>query len=75
MKFITLINQASKSGTIRWAGIFSLLWGGLIGLDWANVALPTVLEGSPWVVAGFGLLQSLMMVVKRIQTTEAISDK
>lgn len=73
--FNDIINGAVKSKTIRWAGVFGALWSGLLGLDWAGIQLPDFLQQTPWAVYAFGIAQSIMMVIKRTQTTEALADK
>lgn len=72
---IKLLQHGRKSTTVRWAGIFGSIWALLLGLDWANVS-PEFLEGAPeWTVLVFGIVQSVMMAIKRAQTDTDLEDK
>lgn len=73
--FLKLLQHGHKSTTVRWAGVFGVLWTALLGLDWANIS-PDFLEGLPeWMVIVVGILQTVMMGVKRAQTDTALEDK
>ena len=72
---LKLLQHGKKSSTVKWAGLFGGIWAVLLGLDWANIN-PEVIDGAPqWLILVVGIVQSVMMAVKRAQTDTALEDK
>lgn len=73
--FMKLLLHGRKSSTVRWAGLFGGIWAAILGLDWSNIS-PELLDGAPqWSILALGIVQSVMMAIKRADTDTALEDK
>lgn len=73
--FLKLLQHGHKSTTIRWAGVFGAIWAALLGIDWSGIS-PDLLKDLPeWMVIVVGILQTIMMGVKRAQTDKPLEQR